>query len=89
LVKSKREIIVDEEDVMRAIARITAAVAATMATAIPAFAASTFTDHGDILVCSFLGCCALIIAAIPDERNPRSYEVAKGLSTKDTEAEPL
>ena len=62
--------------------RIATAAVATMATAAPALAAPAYTDNRGILVWSFLGFCALIIAIIPDERNARSDEIAKGFSTE-------
>ena len=62
--------------------RIATAAVATMATAAPAFAAPTYTDNSGILVWSFLGFCALIVALLPDERNPRCDETAKGYSTE-------
>ena len=42
---------------------IATAVAATMATAAPAFAAPTYTDNSGLLVWSFLGFCAVIVVA--------------------------
>ena len=45
------------------VTRIASAVAATMATAAPAFAASTYTDNSGLLVWSFLGFCAVIVVA--------------------------
>jgi len=62
--------------------KIATAAVATLATASPALAASTYTDNRGILVWSILGFCALILAVIPDERNPRCDEIAKELSTK-------
>jgi hypothetical protein len=60
--------------------RIATAAVATMGIATPALAA--YTDNKGILVWSILGFCALIIAIIPDERNARSEEIAKGYSTE-------
>ena len=66
---------------MRATIKKTAAAAvATLATVSPAFAAPAYTDNRGILVWSILGFCALILAIIPDERNPRCDEIAKLLS---------
>jgi hypothetical protein len=62
--------------------RIAAATVTALATASPALAAAATTDNKGILVWSVLGFCALIIAIIPDERNHRCDEIAKGLSTK-------
>ncbi len=42
---------------------LAATVAATLATAAPAFAAPTYTDHSGLLVWTFLGFCALIVVA--------------------------
>lgn len=69
------------------VTKIATAVAATVTIATPAFAASSHTDNVGILACSFLGFCALIIAVIPDERNPQRDEIVKELSTNDTKAE--
>lgn len=62
--------------------RIATAVAAMLTIATPAFAASSYVDNGSILVVSFLGCCALVIALIPDERNPRCAEMAEPIPVK-------
>ena len=67
--------------------RIVAAAVATLATASPALAAPTYTDNKGILVWSFFGFCALLIALLPDERNPRCDEILKLLSKKTTKAE--
>ena len=48
---------------MRAITRIATAVAATMVTAAPAFAAPTYSDNSGLLVWSFLGFCSIIVVA--------------------------
>jgi len=48
---------------LRAITRIATAVAATMVSAAPAFAAPTYSDHSGLLVWSFLGFVALIVVA--------------------------
>ena len=70
---------------MRATIKKTAAAAvATLATVSPAFAAPAYTDNRGILVWSILGFCALILAIIPDERNPRCDVIAKKLNTKAT-----
>ena len=45
------------------VTRIATAVAATMATAAPAFAAPTYSDNSGLLVWSFLGFCAVIVVA--------------------------
>ena len=42
---------------------IATAVAATMVTAAPAFAAPTFSDNSGLLVWSFLGFCSIIVVA--------------------------
>ena len=57
--------------------RIATAVAATLVTATPALAGSLYTDNGSILVVSFFGCCALLIALIPDEGKVRCDEIAE------------
>ena len=47
---------------MRTLIMKAASIAATIAaTAVPAFAASAYTDHSGLLVWTFLGFCALIV----------------------------
>ena len=62
------------------------AVAATMATAAPAFAAPTYSDNSGLLVWSFLGFCALIVVAQVMPAVMMMVGVVKGLSTETTEA---
>lgn len=57
--------------------RIATALAATLSTATPALAGSLYTDNGSLLVVSFFGCCALLIALIPDEGKVRCDEIAE------------
>ena len=62
------------------------AVAATMATAAPAFAAPTYSDNSGLLVWSFLGFCALIVVAQVMPAVMMMVGMAKGLSTETKEA---
>ena len=66
---------------------IAAAVAATMATAAPAFAAPTYSDHSGLLVWSFLGFCALIVVAQVMPAVMMMIGMAKGLGAEKKEAE--
>ncbi len=70
---------------MRAITRIATAVAATMVTAAPAFAAPTYTDNSGLLVWSFLGFCAVIVVAQVMPAAMMMVGMVKGLSTETTE----
>ena len=65
---------------------IATAVAATMVTAAPAFAAPTYTDNSGLLVWSFLGFCALIVVAQVMPAAMMMVGMVKGLSTETTEA---
>ena len=65
---------------------IATAVAATMVTAAPAFAAPTYTDNSGLLVWSFLGFCALIVVAQVMPAVMMMVGMVKGLSTETTEA---
>jgi hypothetical protein len=65
---------------------IAAAVAATMATAAPAFAAHEYADNSGLLVWSFLGFCALIVVAQVMPAVMMMVGMAKGLSTETKEA---
>lgn len=67
--------------------RLTAAVAATMATAAPAFAAPEYTDHSGLLVWAFLGFCAVIVVAQVMPALMMMVGMAKGLGTETKEAE--
>ena len=72
---------------MRATLRtIATAVAATMVTAAPAFAAPTYTDNSGLLVWSFLGFCAVIVVAQVLPAVMMMVGMVKGLSTETTEA---
>ena len=62
------------------------AVAATMATAAPAFAAPTYNDNSGLLVWSFLGFCAVIVVAQVMPAVMMMVGMAKGLSTETKEA---
>ena len=68
------------------ITRIASAVAATMATAAPAFAAPTYTDNSGLLVWSFLGFCAVIVVAQVMPAVMMMVGMVKGLSTETAEA---
>ena len=68
------------------VTRIASAVAATMATAAPAFAAPTYTDNSGLLVWSFLGFCAVIVVAQVLPAVMMMVGMVKGLSTETTEA---
>ena len=68
------------------VTRIASAVAATMATAAPAFAAPTYTDNSGLLVWSFLGFCAVIVVAQVMPAVMMMVGMVKGLSTETTEA---
>ena len=61
------------------------AVAATMATAAPAFAAPTYSDNSGLLVWSFLGFCALIVVAQVMPAVMMMVGMVKGLSTETAE----
>ena len=77
----------DEEDVMKTtLKRAAAAAAATMATAAPAFAAPTYTDHSGLLVWTFLGFCAVIVVAQVMPALMMMVGMAKGLGTETKEA---
>ena len=65
---------------------IATAVAATMVTAAPAFAAPTYTDNSGLLVWSFLGFCAVIVVAQVMPAVMMMVGMVKGLSTETTEA---
>ena len=65
---------------------IATAVAATMVTAAPAFAAPTYTDNSGLLVWSFLGFCAVIVVAQVLPAVMMMVGMVKGLSTETTEA---
>ena len=65
---------------------IATAVAATMVTAAPAFAAPTYADNSGLLVWSFLGFCALIVVAQVMPAVMMMVGMVKGLSTETTEA---
>ena len=65
---------------------IATAVAATMVTAAPAFAAPTYTDNSGLLVWSFLGFCAVIVVAQVMQAVMMMVGMVKGLSTVTTEA---
>ena len=54
--------------------RIATAVIMTMILATPVLAGSLYTDNGSLLVVSFFGFCALLIAVIPDEAKVRSND---------------
>ena len=64
---------------------IATAVAATMLTAAPAFAAPTYTDNSGLLVWSFLGFCAVIVVAQVMPAVMMMVGMVKGLSTETTE----
>ena len=66
---------------------LAAAVAATMATAAPAFAAPEYTDHSGLLVWTFLGFCALIVVAQVMPAVMMMFGMAKGLTAEKKEAE--
>ena len=68
------------------VTRIASAVAATMATAAPAFAAPTYTDNSGLLVWSFLGFCAVIVVAQVLPAVMMMGGMVKGLSTETAEA---
>ena len=68
------------------VTRIASAVAATLATAAPAFAAPTYTDNSGLLVWSFLGFCAVIVVAQVMPAVMMMVGMVKGLSTETTEA---
>lgn len=57
--------------------KIATAVTATLATATPALAGTLYSDNGSFMVVAFFGCCALLIALIPDERKVRCDEIAE------------
>ena len=63
---------------------IATAVAATMVTAAPAFAAPTYTDNSGLLVWSFLGFCAVIVVAQVLPAVMMMVGIVKGLSTETT-----
>ena len=65
---------------------IATTVAATMATAAPAFAAPTYSDNSGLLVWSFLGFCAVIVVAQVMPAVMMMVGMAKGLSTEAKEA---
>jgi hypothetical protein len=65
---------------------IATAVAATMATAAPAFAAPAYSDNSGLLVWSFLGFCALIVVAQVMPAVMMMVGMVKGLSTETKEA---
>ena len=72
---------------MRATLRtIATAAVATMVTAVPAFAAPTYTDNSGLLVWSFLGFCAVIVVAQVLPAEMMMVGMVKGLSTETTEA---
>ena len=60
---------------------IATAVAATMATAAPAFAAPTYSDNSGLLVWSFLGFCAVIVVAQVMPAMMMIVGAAKGFSS--------
>ena len=64
---------------------IATAVAATMVTAAPAFAAPTYSDNSGLLVWSFLGFCAVIVVAQVMPAVMMMVGMVKGLSTETTE----
>ena len=64
---------------------IATAVAATMATAAPAFAAPTYSDNSGLLVWSFLGFCAVIVVAQVMPAVMMMVGMVKGLSTETAE----
>ena len=68
------------------ITRIATAVAATMVTAAPAFAAPTYTDNSGLLVWSFLGFCSVIVVAQVMPAVMMMVGMVKGLSTETAEA---
>ena len=68
------------------VTRIASAVAATMVTAAPAFAAPTYTDNSGLLVWSFLGFCAVIVVAQVLPAAMMMVGMVKGLSTETAEA---
>ena len=65
---------------------IATAVAATIVTAAPAFAAPTYSDTSGLLVWSFLGFCAVIVVAQVLPAVMMMVGMVKGLSTETTEA---
>ena len=65
---------------------IATTVAATMATAAPAFAAPTYRDNSGLMVWSFLGFCAVIVVAQVMPAVMMMVGMAKGLSTETKEA---
>jgi len=65
---------------------LTAAVAATMVGAAPAFAATEYTDHSGLLCWTFLGFCALIVVAQVMPAIMMMVGMAKGV-TAETPAE--
>ena len=65
---------------------IATAVAATMVTAAPAFAAPTYSDNSGLLVWSFLGFCAVIVVAQVLPAVVMMVGMVKGLSAETTEA---
>ena len=72
---------------MRATLRtIATAVAATMVTAAPAFAAPTYTDNSGLLVWSFLGFCAVIVVAQIMPAVMMMVGMVKGVASETTEA---
>ncbi len=65
---------------------IATAVAATMVTAAPAFAAPTYTDNSGLLVWSFLGFCAVIVVAQVLPAVMMMVGMVKGIATETSEA---
>jgi len=61
------------------------AVAATIATAAPAYAAPTYSDNSGLLVWSFLGFCAVIVVAQVMPAVMMMVGMVKGLSTETAE----